>query len=401
MPYEVFLKILKYALNDKEFTEKDALSHSQWIQVLRLAHMHRVLPLVYDTAYKAFTCEKQEMEFLRQSSRMLVVQQASQTERFLKLYKMLCEKGLEPIVVKGIVCRALYPKPDLRLSSDEDLLITGEEYPRYVKALSQEGYFIADNNAEDSYEISFVSGEGLHIELHKALFDEEREFFSLWNSFFSDAHKRAICIEVENVKIKTLSCTDHLLFLILHGMKHFIHSGIGIRQICDIVMFANRFGGDIDWKYIYDKCTLARAVKFVAAVFIIGEKYLNFDKEKACFPQFFSRIKVNEELLLSDIMGAGIYGSADTARLHSSGFTLDAATGNRHSMLRRLFPSSKALSGRYSYVRKRPYLLPVAWSQRLIKYSKEVSRKEGNTPAESIKVARQRIKIMAYYDIID
>ena len=77
MPYEVFLKILKYALNDKEFTEKDALSHSQWIQVLRLAQMHRVLPLVYDTAYKAFTCEKQEMEFLRQSSRMLVVQQAS------------------------------------------------------------------------------------------------------------------------------------------------------------------------------------------------------------------------------------------------------------------------------------------------------------------------------------
>ena len=401
MPYEVFLKILKYALNGNEFTEKDALSHSQWIQVLRLAQMHRVLPLVYDTAYKALSCEKQEMEFLRQSSRMLVVQQASQTERFLKLYKKLYEKGMEPIVIKGIVCRALYPKPDLRLSSDEDLLIAKEEYPLYVQVLSEEGYFNVNNDAEASYEASFVSSEGVHIELHKSLFDEETEFFSLWNSVFSDAHKRAIYIEVENVRIKTFSYTDHLLFLILHGLKHFVHSGMGIRQICDIVMFANRFGGNIDWKLIYDKCSLARAVKFVAAIFIIGEKYLNFDKEKACFPQFFSQIKVNEEQLLTDIMGAGIYGSADTARLHSSGFTLDAATRTRHSMLRRLFPSAKALSGGYSYVRKRPYLLPVAWSQRLIKYSKEVSRKEGNTPAKSVKIARQRIKMLAYYDIID
>ena len=401
MPYEVFLKILKYAMNDNEFVEKDVLSHSQWIQVFRLARKHCVLPLVYDTAYKAFSCEKQEMEFLRQSSRMLVVQQASQTERFLKLSKKLCEKGLEPIVIKGIVCRTLYPKPDLRISSDEDLLIAKEEYPEYVEALSEEGYFIADNGAEASYEVSFVSSEGVHIELHKSLFDEETEFFSLWNSFFSDAHKRAISIQVENVKIKTFSYTDHLLFLILHGMKHFIHSGIGIRQICDIVMFANHFGENVDWKLIYDKCSLARAVKFVAAIFIIGEKYLNFDKEKACFPQYFSDIKVNEEQLLKDIMDAGIYGNADMARLHSSGFTVDAATGSRHSMLRRLFPSENALSGRYSYVRKRPYLLPVAWSQRLVKYSKEISRKEGNTPVESIKVAQQRIKLLAYYDIID
>lgn len=401
MPYEVFLKILKYAMNGDEFTEKGVLSDSQWIQVFRLAQMHHVMPLVYDTAYKAFSDEKHETEFLRQSSRMLVVRQVSQTERFLSLYKSLCEKGMEPVVIKGLVCRMLYPKPDLRLSSDEDVLILKEEYPQYVKALSEEGYFIANKGTESSYEVSFVSGEGVHIELHKSLFDEDTEFFSLWNSFFADAHKRAICMKVENVRIKTFSYTDHLLFLILHGMKHFIHSGLGIRQVCDIIMFANRFGREIDWKLIYDRCNVARAVKFVAAIFAIGEKHLNFDKEKACFPLCFRDIEVNEELLLKDIMGAGIYGSADAARQHSSGFTVDAASGNKQSMLRHLFPSAKVLSGRYSYVGKRPYLLPVAWSQRLLNYSKEVSIRNRNTPAESVKIAKQRIKMLAYYDIID
>ena len=38
------------------------------------------------------------------------------------LFDKMRQNGLTPLIVKGIVCRDLYPNPDLRTSNDEDLI---------------------------------------------------------------------------------------------------------------------------------------------------------------------------------------------------------------------------------------------------------------------------------------
>ena len=43
-----------------------------------------------------------------------VLQQVSRTALFLSDEKELEHLGVQPLVMKGIVCRSLYPKPDLR-----------------------------------------------------------------------------------------------------------------------------------------------------------------------------------------------------------------------------------------------------------------------------------------------
>lgn len=35
-----------------------------------------------------------------------------------------------------------------------------------------------------------------------------------------------------------MNASDHLFYLICHALKHFYHSGFGIRQVCDILLFA-------------------------------------------------------------------------------------------------------------------------------------------------------------------
>lgn len=74
----------------------------------------------------------------------------------------------------------------------------------------------------------------------------------------------------------TMNHTDHMLFLICHSLKHFIHSGFGIRQICDMVMFANAYGSDIDWPYIMKKLENIHGDVFWINLAAIGERYLGF-----------------------------------------------------------------------------------------------------------------------------
>ncbi len=44
------------------------------------------------------------------------------------LFDKMRQNGLTPLIVKGIVCRDLYPNPDLRTSNDEDLYIPRDQF---------------------------------------------------------------------------------------------------------------------------------------------------------------------------------------------------------------------------------------------------------------------------------
>lgn len=57
-------------------------------------------------------------------------EQILKTQVFLQLYSKLREMKLHPLVLKGPVCAALYPKPELRLFSDVDLLAVSGEFDR-------------------------------------------------------------------------------------------------------------------------------------------------------------------------------------------------------------------------------------------------------------------------------
>ena len=201
----------------------------------------------------------------------------------------------------------------------------------------------------------------------------------------------------------TLCPTDHLFYLIIHAYKHFLHSGFGIRQVCDISLFANAYGKDVDWKYVYEQCRSIRADKFAAALLQIGEKYLVFSPEKAHLPQVWRGIPVNEQPLLEDMLCGGIYGSSDRNRVHSSNMTLNAVANDKKgkkakkNILRSVFPSAKNLEGRYRYLQRHKYLLPVAWTSRIFSFARE--RDSG--ASDVLKTGSRRIELLKEYDIID
>ena len=107
--------------------------------------------------------------------------------------------------------------------------------------------------------------------------------------------------------------------------------------------------------------------------------------------------------LLEDILQAGIYGSADRSRQHSSTITLEAASDRkplRHGVLAAAFPSAKKLEDRYPWLKKQPYLVPIAWADRMGAYLRETKLRSDSSLRDTLKLGSERTALLRKYGII-
>ena len=408
--YELFLQALRAALADREADWGPEVSAEEVLQVLDLAQEHHVLPLVFQAVYNcpgALELAPEIYGECKQATVQTVMTQTIKTEEFLELNRHLLAQGVKPLVVKGIVCRSLYPQPDHRYSGDEDVLCGEEQFPACHSAMLSFGMEPGGPGLEP-YEVPYrKEGSPLYIELHKTLFARDHDVFSECNLLFADAFQRAVALEVQGQPVYTLCPTDHMLYLIVHALKHFLHSGFGIRQVCDMMLFANHYDSQIDWPYIFEKCQSLHAEVFAAALLQIGTKYLLNPAPGAAWPRFWAEISVDENALLGDLLYGGIYGASDRSRVHSSNMTLNAAAADkrgkkaRGNVFRTIFPSARSISGRFPYLRRHPYLLPVAWTCRIFGYAKESITDPNSAASEVIRTGEQRIELLRQYHIIE
>ena len=409
----LFLEALKASLENRKLTWDFELSDDSWRSFFALAESHKVLPMIFDAVCRcpsARRADPQLMQEMKQRSIAGMMHQIRKTSEFLNIYRQFASHGIQPLVVKGLICRELYPNPDFRISSDEDILVPAEQFEKSIQILQECGLHptIERTDVENLDEIGFIAKEGVsYIELHKSLFPKDSDAYGDLNNYFVDCFENAPSLKVQGTEIRTLEPTMHLFYLICHAFKHFLHSGFGLRQVCDIVMFANAYGKEIEWQKLLENCKEIRADKFTAAIFKIGEKYLIFDKEKAVYPEEWQQIEIEEKALLQELLGSGIYGSSTRSRMHSSNMTLKAVADQKNGKKRSntvvstVFPSAKALESRYAYLKDKPFLLPAAWVDRILKYHKETGKLKDNSAADAVKIGNQRIKLLKSYGIIE
>ena len=402
---EAFLALTRAAISGEKLTGDFAFLQKDWIQILRLATEQEILPLLFDTAVDLSSFKALDRETRREWQHKalgVVMRQIVQTNEFLTLMLHTRSRGLNPVVIKGIACRNLYPKPMLRPSVDEDLLIQPEETEAYHEFFLAEGLFAdepeADRAAAD--ELSYHrENSPTYIELHKSLFSHSSAAYGDLNALFDGMLDRAVELRIEDVTLRTLCPTDHFLYLVCHAYKHFLHSGVGIRQAADMALFANVYGAEIDWQHVFEDCRAVHIETFTAALLCIAKKYLTLRE----IPAPFSEIDVEEQPLLEDMLSGGLYGAVDMDRLHSGNMTLDAVAAQkqgRHGsgVWHSLFPGSGYLKSQFPYAQKHPILLPVAWAQRIGRY---LTQESTARPTETIRIGQERIALLRQYHILD
>lgn len=392
-----FLHIVKAAISGGDLPAEKV----DWPAIFTLANQQKLLPILFEAVRKMPAAEENVALFAVTKQQVIgqVLNQTVRSAEFSDLYHKLRSAGLHPIVVKGQLCSRLYPLKDHRISADDDLLIPDGEFMACHEQLLTNGLTTgtpADELATAD-EVSYTkNGSPLYIELHRHLFDSSEDAHDELNHFFASLKP------VETDSFLTMPPHEHLLYLLLHAYKHFVRSGIGLRQFCDIGLWARAYHAEIDWQRLHDQCASVHAATFAAAAFRIARDYLGIDFD---LPMPLDA-SIDAEPLLHDTLCGGVYGSNDLTRLlHSSTVTLNAVkasrTGEKSSVLRTVFPKREYLERRYPYLKKRPYLLPVAWVQRIAHYASEKQSGADNSASGSIKLGKERIELMKRYGIMD
>ena len=391
-----FLYIAKSAISGGDLPAENV----DWPAIFTLANQQKLLPILFEAVRKMPAAEENVALFAVTKQQVIgqVLNQTVRSAEFSDLYHKLRSAGLHPIVVKGQLCSRLYPLKDHRISADDDIYIPDAEFMACHEQLLANGLRTgtpADELASAD-EVSYTKdGSPLYIELHRHLFDSAEDAHDELNHFFTDINP------VEMDGFLAMPPHEHLLYLILHAYKHFVRSGIGARQFCDIGLWARAYHAEIDWQLLHEQCESVHAATFAAAAFCIAREYLGIDFDLPA--PWDSSIDV--EPLLHDTLCGGVYGSNDLTRLHSSTVTLNAVkasrTGEKSSVLSTVFPKREYLERRYPYLKKRPYLLPVAWVQRIAHYASEKQSGTGNSASGSIKLGKERIELMKRYGIMN
>ena len=391
-----FLHIAKAAISGGDLPAESV----DWPAVFALAGQQKLLPIVFEAVRKSPAAEENAALFAAVKQQVIaqVLHQTMRASEFSSLYQKLRAAGLHPLVVKGQLCSRLYPQTDHRISADDDLLIPDGEFMACHEQLLTNG-LTTDTPADELSAVDEVpytkDGSPLYIELHRHLFDSSEDAHDELNHFFASLKP------VEMDGFLTMPPHEHLLYLLLHAYKHFVRSGIGLRQFCDIGLWAWEYHDEIDWQRLHDQCASVHAATFAAAAFRIARDYLGIDFD---LPTPWDA-SIDVEPLLHDTLCGGVYGSNDLTRLHSSTVTLNAVkasrTGEKSNVLSTVFPKREYLERRYPYLKKRPYLLPVAWVQRIAHYASEKQNSADNSASGSVKLAKERIELMKQYGIMD
>ncbi len=166
----------------------------------------------------------------------------------VKAVKHLNAAGISPVLLKGQGLARNYPYPELRQCGDIDLFVGAELY--------EKAYFAFKNIATDIDDFSSIySGKHFHAFCGKVEFDVHRfsAFYHLkkYNEKYQEEAKKGLTqslmyYAVGDIDVSTPSLEFNAYYIFNHLFNHFLISGVGLRHLCDWMMFLHANAGKID-----------------------------------------------------------------------------------------------------------------------------------------------------------
>ena len=203
---------------------------------------HHISALCYEgAALCGIPTDTQFMQELLKAYCKAAIKVARQDRAVAKLLKAFDREGIDYIPLKGSRMRPLYPKPELRVMGDADILTRLEQYENIVPIVQELGYL---PYAQSDHDHSWRS-QDLFLELHHRLLSPEETAYS---AVYADGWPMAkpLCGSRWEMPLE-----DEWLYMFGHFTKHYA-TGIGIRQASDLWMFLRAYP-DLDEAYINEQ----------------------------------------------------------------------------------------------------------------------------------------------------
>ena len=323
-----------------------------WNEVINEANEHSITGLIYPALknIKDNNIDKDIIDKLKKHTFYSAVRQSNHIKRTAEILKLFNENNIPVIVLKGLVVREYYPKPDLRTMCDSDVIIHKSDLERVRKLLLERGF----HEEEDAgHHIAFMNA-GFNLEIHWTLANETfrkgQECFQ--ERIWDDAMK----VKVGGVDTLSLSLEDLALHLCAHMASHMAISGFGVRQLADLVLLVEHKGNEINWNEFKEKAEKSGLTQFSTGMFKVCNYLFGMEIPKGLNIKNKDEDEEIIKLVVNDIFTGGVYGQRDLSFSFRAQVGYDIDDDSTFSMLKRyiqvILPPPSKLSDRYAYAKK-------------------------------------------------
>ena len=228
--------------------KKVAITNVDWPAVVKLAQEQVILPLIGISLVnnEGVNCPEDIrcnlIDVARSQSSINLVRK----QRIVNMLHEMEQTQLYPLLIKGYAVGDCYAYPESRGSNDTDILIFPEQEDAVCEFLRNKGFRVNQRGKTSHHAIAQHPKLGMvevHIQLYAELMQEV--WFQACKSE-TQIKEKTIQVASDTMHYSSLGHTDHLIFLTLHTIKHFIISGMGIRMMLDIAMYFSRHKDEID-----------------------------------------------------------------------------------------------------------------------------------------------------------
>ena len=222
-----------------------------WRAVMRLAEHHATAILLCDLASKMSADQQPDAEMLgwmKNQMRANLFFHIRLKQILLQAVTMLRDHGIEPVLLKGFSLAQYYPNPNLRQFGDIDLFVGLEKFHEACAVLrSMPGSYnwgvILDSGRHFNIEFGDYS-----LEIHRVSSEIEEEDE---NAVYMEIERQGLFVnsrevDLEGARLRIPSKEFTAFFTFYHAWHHFLTTGVGWRQLCDLALVLHTYYGQIN-----------------------------------------------------------------------------------------------------------------------------------------------------------
>ncbi len=336
-----------------------------WTKLLNLAKNHEASGILYHQLHPLLSAQPALLpvaQFLEKANSAYLVGYRNRLWYVEQIKAALQQQRIPFLIFKGIELAAYYPVPYLRSMGDTDILVHPADRKRVDAILQQLGMENLDKgSAEWVYSV-----KNMLFELHAGMMDERELTVEPQHAAFLHRAWR-YAVPVDGFVQHRLDISYHFVFVLLHLRKHLLNCGVGFRQFMDVAMLAQQ--PQLDWQWIGETLAELQITAFAQSCLALCEKWfqLSLPGEKAVLQDHFYQTATEQ------IFANGVFGETNAQNDNNRVIQQISANRNRVGLVLRnfmvyLFPARETLclQQEFTYLRKRPFLLPFAWIARII-----------------------------------
>lgn len=360
---------------------KPPLKIVNWHRIQILAEEQSILPLLgYAVKLSKQTgCPDSVSNNIINLTRIETIRNCIRQEGIQQLLTELEKNNIQCAVIKGDAIARDYMCPECRISIDTDILVSSDDEKFVCDYFKSIGFSVQTRLEKEYHDVCMHPVLGC-VEIHARLYSEIVN--DIWfKSINEDEYviEPYMKISTKQGAYYTLGFTDHLIFISLHLIKHFISSGLSIRMIMDLAVYFAKNKDNIDYERYWNIINNLKFDQLINGILNAMICYAGFDE--SLFPGIKVAQHKNIDRLLDDLEIGGWMGFNDkknreTGRAYSRKLIImnesEEAYRNyvksreAHISLKTMFPTNEIMAKRYPLLLKHSWLLPAVWIYRII-----------------------------------